>query len=231
MYEEIGSECLRTWYPDLSPMEINSILARQDFDEIEGYIGAKDSIETCTRALRHELEHYGIRLYDGFLAAVLYAEDPESEAVELRDLAERSELTGDFKGRIAIKLLSAVHDRWVATSTSKFFDESRHNKQYMFMPLELIGLEEATKDFIFVEPILTLIGLNPTMEELRSAYQSSQKAYLQLWNIRDAIGLWEHVSHSNYRPLNPRIIDTLKIDVSSVKNIVGSIMNRSPDLF
>lgn len=219
IYKTIANECLTDWYSDMLESERKALLERGDFEEIEGYIGAKNSIESAATAISDFLGLLGYQ-YHALPQITFYSKNPAEDLEKTKGIMQFPlYLEETQKAELALKALESVHNKWIEDNGKKFFDPKRVGKRYMFTSLYLIGFEESMKDYIFVRPILQLLGLEPDLDTMRLAYQSAQQETALL--VKDPIAMLNNEL--------PELMENLskeeKID------IVHQVIDRSPEVF
>lgn len=219
IYAQIANTCLSEWYPDMSESDRKALLERGDFEEVEGYIGAKNSIESAATAISDFLDRLGYQ-YHALSQIVLYSKNP-AESVEKTKGIMHFPLSLDepMKAELALEALESVHNKWIEDNGKKFFDPKRVGKRYMFTSLYLIGWEEAMKDYIFIRPTLQLLGLEPDLDTMKLAYQSAQQETTLV--VKDPVAMLDN----EYPELMKNLSRDEKID------IVRQITDRSPGIF
>lgn len=219
IYRTIATECLTAWYSDMSETDRNALLERGDFEEIESYIGAKNSIVSAATAISDFLDRLGYQ-YHALPQIVLYSRNP-AESVEKTKGIMQFPLSLDepMKAELALEALESVHNKWIEDNGKKFFDPKRVGKRYMFTSLYLIGWEEAMKDYIFVRPILELLNLEPDSDMMKLAYRSAQQETTLF--VKDPVAMLGN----EYPEFTKGLSEEEKLD------IVHQIMEHSPDIF
>lgn len=82
-----------------------------------------------------------------------------------------------FKQVISIDALEAVHDKWVIDNEKKFSKADRYAKQYMHLPVELIGWKDVDLDLLFVDPVLKAAEINVDKKDLKNEYEFRYETY------------------------------------------------------
>ena len=73
-----------------------------------------------------------------------------------------------------LDVLSDVHDDWIKHNLNKLNDPKRVNKHYQFIPLELIGVEEARADLLFVNSIFEAANMKIKLKHPATSVKSSK---------------------------------------------------------
>ena len=107
---------------------------------------------------------------------------------------------------MAIDVLSDVHNQWVKDNEKKFFDPKRENKMYQFMPLSLIGFEEAKSDLLFVEPILKACGYKEDFESTHYGSSDFELTYYDWAGQEDLYNQWNIFDDFTPDDDNPEIL-------------------------
>lgn len=227
VYENIASECLRNWYPDMSASERRALLQRGDFEEIEALIGAKESIEEAAHAIRRALEKADLFLPLDFVDVVLWSDEPNTALNDARYKILTRGLSDEAKAEIAMSAIEAVHDSWVICNSEKFFDEERKDKRYMFLRTEMIGVDEAMKDYIFVEPIMIMLCIPPERQFLSRAYAKKRRICRQIYGLTKEM-LPFYISRADYPPLTGSIAAAMS-DPTTAAEIADQVIQHSGD--
>ena len=94
--------------------------------------------------------------------------------------------TNDRIGPKIINILSFIHDEWVRGNPNIFLrvdkDENGNdiprNKEYKFVPLQMLNWKEAKKYLQFLEPILEAAGIKIDEDEIEEQFEISQIEFL-----------------------------------------------------
>lgn len=171
LYLRVAEEVLRTWFAtDVSDERREELLMEADFDKLENeFVHGVGSIKAGINSLARQVPGVPPLYTDHFLYGIV------ADTEKLRQ--ETAKLGTAERAQVCIRILSDVHASWIAANPQKFFDEKREAKRYMFMPLELIGFEEATADLVFVKPMLEELFLSEPEEVLRRTYKDAFRAF------------------------------------------------------
>ena len=119
---------------------------------------------------------------------------PEMEEKMIQDVYESDTITPEIAKEIQkriigitgtanpniIKMLSTVHDEWVRNNPNNFMKETeKGNKEYQFVPLELLSWKEAKSDLLFLKPILEAAGVNVDEKAVEQQFEVAQKEFLE----------------------------------------------------
>ena len=223
IYKNIANECLIAWYPDMSDTERDNLLERGNLQEIESYVGAKNSIDTAVEAVREDLERYQVYLPDDFSYIVYYSDMPNGEAERITlEIGKNRAIDENTKVSIAIHALDKIHRRWIDDNTKKFFDEKRRGKRYMFLPIEFIGWDEVLKDYVFLSPILQLLGIRAETCAIQEAYAINQEPYMGKLGVTKC----KNVAFLEIRESLLRIEQDITDE--EVKEVVEQVVSRCP---
>ena len=193
IYKNIANECLMNWYQDMPDAERCNLLERGNLEEIESYVGARNSINTAIEAISESLERYQIYLPNNFSDVVYYSDTPNGDVENLTlEIGKNRTIDEKAKASMAIDALAKIHERWIKDNTKKFFDEKRRDKRYMFLPIEFIGWDVVLKDYVFLRPILQLLFIRPETYAIQVAYEANQKPYMnKLGGEGENVAIWE----------------------------------------
>ena len=179
IYEQIANTCLTEWYPDMSESDRKALLERGDFEEVEGYIGAKNSIDAAIESIGESLERYQVFLPADFSDVVYFSDTPNAD-VEKLTIKINKNICEYTMASIAFEALHKIHLRWIDDNKDKFFDPKRREKRFMFLPIEMISWEEALKDYVFLRPILQLLCIRPETYAIQKFYEKRQGLYTNM---------------------------------------------------
>ena len=186
VYKSIATESLKRWHPEINEEERDELL-QGSFEKIEQRIRIEGFIEVAAISIGHSLKKFRLVLPDNFLDIVLHSQDPKCDLGKIIKQIKKIGIHDDKKARVAISAISEVHRRWVNNNKKNFFDPARSEKRFMFLPLKFIGFDEAAKDYVFVKPILDLIGFGVEQQSVRKAYEVYQST-AEWTYLRDTIG-------------------------------------------
>ena len=79
---------------------------------------------------------------------------------------------------------SRVHNQWVADNSHRFFeDRVEKGRQYQYLPLELIGWQEASVDMDYVSKVAEALQLPVNIQDIRAVWEESSISLLKLCDI------------------------------------------------
>lgn len=223
IYKNIANECLIAWYPDMSGTDRDNLLERGNLQEIESYVGAKNSIDTAIEAIRESLERHQVYLPDNFSDIVYYSDTPNGDVERLTiEIGKNRAINEDAKALIAIYALGKIHARWIGDNTKKFFDEKRRGKRYMFLPIEFIGWDEVLKDYVFLSSILQLLCIRPETYAIQKTYVTNQEPYMGKLSVTEC----KNMAFLEIRESLLRIEQDITDE--EVKEVVEQVVSRCP---
>lgn len=108
-----------------------------------------------------------------------------------------------------VKILEEIHDKWVATNAKKHDRDAAKNDKRLFqhLPTALIGIDELSKDLMFLAPILEDAGYNVGQmtegpwgafipsKEIEAAYQRYVAKYKEENGIHNEEDLAKHIEN------------------------------------
>ena len=220
IYRTIAKDALKSWN-GLSEEEAGKISKESSYDELESKIGAHSSIDAAGRGIcealvtRGLLEKYGKEydaLEDGFFEITDFdgeynikhpnwAQESFNEALKI--MSEKFEQVTD-KEDFVLDVLDTIHDNWMDNNMDKLNDPKRTSKRYQFMPLSLIGFNEAKSDLLFVRPILEAGGMNIDEEKLETTYENYNKGAKVLFTPENRYDLDKYSIDKTIKNANPR---------------------------
>lgn len=215
VYREIAKNALKNWN-GLSDEEASEKVAGVSVEELENQVYAEDSIKAAIDGISNVLNKKGkisvkmgengilpktdekiVAGWNGqeeLLDSILTGNKQDASFTELGNqiqhmLEARHDIEDDyFEEDFILDVLDNIHTDWIEHNSKKFFDEKRVDKQYQFMPLDLIGFKEAMTDNIFLEPILEAAGVNiPDDITLEQAYNDKRNRFARNWKLEEAV--------------------------------------------
>ena len=96
-----------------------------------------------------------------------------------------------------IDMLSVIHDEWVKNNPNNFLKDGR-NKEYQFVPLQLLDWEEAKSDLLFLKPILEAGQVEIDEEAIKREFELKQMEFLLDNDITTHEQLVEYLNSSRY---------------------------------
>lgn len=156
------------------------------------------------------------------------------------------ELKTDAKYDKIIEILTDIHDKWVKGNTKKYdrgTPEKSKKNIFQHLPTELIGIDEVSKDLMFLAPFLKEIGIDVgemqsnaygafvPNKEIKDAYNRAVIAYLKTNGISTLEDLKEHLPNiiANYEPLqaeHPLKEKRLEYMNASIDTLVNSVESK-----
>lgn len=130
--------------------------------------------------------------------------EPELEDQITDDVYNKSAISEDIAKKIQsgiyrdgnsslaiIKMLSVIHDGWVKNNPNNFLrvnkdengNDKPRNKEYQFVPLEMLSWKEAKSDLLFIKPILEAAGVKVDEKKIEQQFEVVQKEFLIKNNI------------------------------------------------
>lgn len=147
-------------------------------------------------------------------------------------------ITGTANPNI-IRMLSTVHDEWVRNNPNNFMKETekgRRNKEYQFVPLELLSWKEAKSDLLFLKPILEASGIEIDERQVEEQFEVAQKEFLAEHGIVSKEALKEKLqSGSKFYPALEGLetkfggnIENLLKDQTILEDMVSQVEKQVP---
>ena len=162
-YYQVAKEALIKWN-GLSEEEANKIIEQSSFEEIESQVYAQGSMTSAAISIGKNLG-----LNDEEISQFLDEIFGKSESTEMSEKLKHelgSKMLSTFRSsrhnympQLIADTMEDVHDNWVESNAGVFFTKKADRKQqYQYLPLELIGWDEAKSDLLFIKPIIHTIG-------------------------------------------------------------------------
>lgn len=209
-YRKVAKEALMSWN-GLSEEEASDKVRYEDFDELEGQVYAKDSMQYAIDGIIKYSKKEGISEIDfndkdnieilnrskERLEKYIFGDDRFSysqvlngEEINLR--REMFFLKDINPEELALTCLESIHDGWVKDNQKKFM---AREKKHQHMPLELIGWKEAKSDLLFLRPILEATGIEVDEQKLEKAYNDKVKRFFRDRKITSKEDLIKQISN------------------------------------
>lgn len=197
-YFQVVTEALVKWN-ELSQEAAEDIVQKESMEKLNEMTGGSlNSVMDAINSLSTSMELSEIEREE-FTKEILGQTDSteisdrlKKDMKIIRAIAGEREL--DVDSDIAIEALRAVHDGWVERNTDQFFTKKQdREQQYQYLPLELIGWNEAKSDLLFVAPILKSMGVEVSEIELKMEYNNKVSEYLDWLQNEEIITLEEAI--------------------------------------
>lgn len=226
LYRCIARNCFEKCYPEMSKHLVDEILIRGDIDEIESCVAVREKLKVVITVLDSILTKDNIKMAKDAFDVLLYSETPEYDLEEIMieiglrkyDLASKVEMN--------ITLVSALHDNWVSLNSDKFFYETREDRRFMFMPLELVGFNEMLNNYLYVKDIAHLFDFGVDMVELEKGYYEARRSFMERNSLHDENDLTNYVMRADYNPLEQDIVCILRTDKEVARAVAKQIISR-----
>lgn len=187
-------------WSDISLEDALKVVKETPYADLDGKTWAETSISQALEGLKKHL---------GVLESAKPEDDFSNEKVT--DIEETYDKV--------VEILAEIHDKWVKENAKKYnrgTEEKSDKNLFQHTPTALIGLDEVSKDLMFLAPFMEEMGLDAgemqlqtygafvPSEKIASAYQRYVENYMQKNGIETAEGLEEHVKNcinGGYEPL------------------------------
>ena len=215
-YYEVAKEALMKWN-GLSEEEANKIIAESSYEEIERMVGAEGSMKYAIDGIISCLKNVSMKylMIDQFeeiylrqaLNQIVFEGNTDYEGFGkfLDDVkgyvSEGHEYYDDFfdeakfnESEFALAILKNVHNGWVWDNREQFFTKKQERgQQYQYLPISLIGWDEAKSDLLFVKPILDKIGIQIDENELKEVYCGKTQKLLDRYGVKSKEDLSDRI--------------------------------------
>ena len=216
---------MMAWSDQYTKEQAEEIAYTTEYDKLNGITWAEDSITTGVKGIIDSIESNKLIL-------------PLNNTSEEWD--------------VVVKILVDIHDKWVQSNAKKYDrgNEIKSNKNlFQHLPTALIGIDELSKDLMFLAPFLEELGLNAgkmnlvaygsfkPSKELVEAYSRYVEEYKKTYKIETKEDLSRNVEdclNGGYSALEI-VDDVSKRRVEYMKKhielLVDSILNKNPGSF
>ncbi len=208
-YQNIAKSALMNWN-GLSEEEANKKIQIESVQELEGQVGAMNSVENAVIGIAKQLHLTEEEATKFFEAVVNGPEDAEIFKIV-------TEKTKGFTEEQQLGVLTTIHDGWVVNNSSEktFKKKADRHQLRQYAPLELIGWNEVKSDLLFLTPILASVGVQVDEEKLKGAYHKQVSNYMEEMQINSEEELTELVKQGrNYYPILPQDLETRLLPMS-----------------
>ena len=174
-YRKVAKAAFMQWPPYLSDEEATKKAMAEDIKSLEDQVGAMSSVKSAVQSLATSL---GLSNEEQtlFEDAIIngYADNKIFAAI-----SEKAK-TIDNVEELILKGLSDIHDNWVKNNASEktFEKKASRNQLRQYTPLEIIGWNEAKSDLLFLNPVLSSIGITVNEQALQNAYYEKLEKFL-----------------------------------------------------
>ncbi len=171
-YYQVAKEALIKWN-GLTEEEADKTIEQSSFEEVESQVTAQSSITAAANSIGKNLG-----LNDEEISQFLDEVFGRSESTEMTEKL-KGELSSRMFGGVATSgknympqlitdAMEDVHNNWVEDYANIFATKKADRKQqYQYLPLELIGWDEAKSDLLFIKPIVHAIGGYADEDEIK----------------------------------------------------------------
>ena len=224
---------LMAWSDKYTKEQAEEIAYTTEYSELDNITWAETSINESIKGIKEKL------LMNQYLS-----ENFNWDEVEI----ENSEKVFD----LIIEILQDIHDKWVIENAKKYnrgTEEKSNKNLFQHLPSAMIGIDEISKDLMFLAPFLNEMGLNAgKMElvpygkfkpsvEIQKAYDRDVQKYKEQNNINSISDLDNHIKDcllGAYIPLQPTT-DIAKARLEYMRNHVellsDTVMNKNVEAF
>lgn len=205
-YQNIAKKALINWN-GLTEQEATEKINNETVEQLESQVYAMDSVKFAVIGIGKEIGLTEEEITNFFTVAV---NGPENS--ELFNLIS-SKISG-ISEQQKLNILSVIHDGWVVSNSSEKTFNKKVDRQQLrqYAPLELIGWNEVKSDLLFLEPILSSVGVSVNEETLQKAYHERVADYLENQNINNQTDLINLISQGKayYSVLPSELEERLK---------------------
>ena len=213
-YQNVAKTALMNWN-GLTEEQANQKIQTESVQELESQVYAMSSMEHATLGVANELG-LGEEEKEQLWNAVING--PENAEI-FSTVAQKA---NGFTNEQILNVLSTIHDGWVIDNSSdKTFQKKVDREQLrQYAPLELIGWNEVQSDLLFLNPILSSIGVSVNENQLSVSYHERVAKYFEQNNIDDYVSLVSLLEQG--RQYYPTLPENLENNLKSMTGTMAS---------
>lgn len=213
-YQNVAKAALMNWN-GLTEEQANQKIQTESVQELESQVYAMSSMEHATLGVANELG-LGEEEKEQLWNAVING--PENAEI-FSTVAQKA---NGFTNEQILNVLSTIHDGWVIDNSSdKTFQKKVDREQLrQYAPLELIGWNEVQSDLLFLNPILSSIGVSVNENQLSVSYHERVAKYFEQNNIDDYVSLVSLLEQG--RQYYPTLPENLENNLKSMTGTMAS---------
>lgn len=205
-YNIVAKDALMNWN-GLSEEEANKVINESTFDEIESQVGAVGSMTYAVDAIVDKLDLTSEEKKE-FSDAVFGRTDDQLALLKVGKRVAMSMNSENTLASIVTDVIEAVHNGWVSNNASLFFTKKQtRGQQYQYLPIELIGWDEAKSDLLFIKPIIDSMNLGVVFseEQVRMELENRTFEFFDRNNVSSFSALGDSIQNMSYSPWTPEI--------------------------
>ncbi|MBQ9011805.1 MAG: hypothetical protein IJ093_04065 [Bacilli bacterium] len=210
-YQSIAKAALINWN-ELSEEEATAKIQTESVQELEGQVYAMGSIKYAVVGIAKQIGLSEEETTKFFEAAI---NGPEN--AEIFEIV-REKMQG-FSEEQKLGVLATIHDGWVVDNSSEKTFNKKVDRQQLrqYAPLDLIGWNEVRSDLLFLNPILSSVGVKVDESALEQAYHTRVANYMEEMKINGQDDLTTLVEQGrNYYPVLPEELETRLLPMSEI---------------
>lgn len=224
IYWDIVKDQLDRHFPAL---HLNYRSSRIAFIDLESIVHVKTPVAAGIDSMRQSLTKVGINLPDNIVDIIIHSETPLRDCKEIREQIKAKKLTEEEKGEILFQATAAIHSQRVQDdSIGKGFARIDISSRYIYMPIELIGFDNAREDYAFVKGIADALALRTHEYYIRDAYKQAKVKFYEEYAIYSP--LYEAIERAILclPPINTDISQQLNNDKNLRHAIVRQVLQQ-----
>ena len=235
-YYQVAREALIKWN-GLSEEQADKIIEESSFEEVESQVYAQSSITSAATSIGKSLG-----LNDEEISQFLDEVFGRSESTEMTERLHHelgNKMLSTFRSskhnympQLITDTMEDVHNNWVEDNPGLFFTKKAdRGQQYQYLPLELIGWNEAKSGLLFIKPIIYSIGGYADESEIKEECNKRTIKFFETHSDRiggtlemlihnfDDLGTWIAENGLEYDYWTPEIEEVMS-DVEFVKGTI-----------
>ncbi|MBR2543478.1 hypothetical protein IKF03_02700 [Candidatus Saccharibacteria bacterium] len=140
-------------------------------------------------------------------------------------------LDKNVRAEIVFEMLEAIHDGWVSDQSADFFSYFL-DREYYYLPIELIGVGRLEPHYQAFSPHLDVFGLEAvSWDDVLGVYERRRRAFVKKYKIKNPNDLTRLITKMGkiYLALTPEVAGAMANKVLAF-DIMRQVVTRSPEL-
>ena len=197
------------------------------FADLESIIRVKSSIIAGIESIQQSLDAIGLDLPDDIIDIIIHGETPVRDCEWIRGQIRAKRLSEEEKGEILFRAAAAVHEQRIQDdSIGNGFKKTDVFSRYVYLPIELIGFDNAREDYHFIEGVASALALRTHEFYIKQAYQLAKINFYEKYAIYSPLCETIEMAILCLPPINTEISQSLNNDKKLRRIIVEKILQQ-----